>query len=301
MARHDPQVPPALGRVVRVSHPIDYTGSWLRVSKNEPCPVCHRPDWCGRSSDGATVVCMRVESPTATKNNGWLHRIGDAPPAATRCRVICAVVAPDLSELARHYREQATPARLEGLAGILGIDPIGLVRVGAGWAKPGVWAFPMQNDRGRVTGIRYRAATGSKWAEKGGVDGVFRSANGDPQGVLVVPEGATDSAALASLGFDVAGRPCCTGGTAIVSRLARGRDVAIVADSDGPGRRGAGSLASAVLTYARSVRIVEPPAPHKDSRAWIAAGATRDDVLDLIEAAPKRTIEVRVRGGASHG
>lgn len=241
---------------------------------------------------------MRTEGSTATRNGGWLHRIGDAPPApATRCRVIRAVVAPDLSELARHCREQATPARLEGLAGILGIAPIGLVRVGAGWVKPGTWSFPMQNDRGRITGIRYRAATGSKWAEKGGVDGVFRSTGGDPNAVLMVPEGATDSAALASLGFDVAGRPCCTGGTSIVSRLARGRDVVIVADGDGPGRRGAGSLASAVLPYARSVRIVEPPQQHKDARAWIAAGASRDDVLDLIGKAPIRALRTRCTNG----
>jgi len=283
---------------VRVSHHTDYSGEWLRVSKAEPCPICSRHDWCGRSGDGATVVCMRIESPTATKNGGWLHRIGDAPPApATRCRVIRAVISPDLSEQARHYREQATPARLEGLAGILGIDPIGLVRVGAGWVKPGVWSFPMQNDRGRITGVRYRAATGSKWAEKGGVDGVFRSTGGDPNAVLMVPEGATDSAALASLGFDVAGRPCCTGGTSIVSRLARGRDVVIVADGDGPGRRGAGSLASAVLPYARSVRIVEPPQQHKDARAWIAAGASRDDVLDLIGKAPIRALRTRCTNG----
>jgi hypothetical protein len=281
--------------------PQDATG-WRRVTRNEPCPICSRTGWCGISNDGTAVICMRIQSPTATANGGWLHKIADAPRSpATQCHVIRAVVAPDLSELARHYREQATTARLEGFAGILGINPIGLVRIGTGWAGPGKWAFPMSSDRGRITGIRYRASNGAKWAETGGVDGVFRSVGDDPKAVLLVPEGATDSAALASLGFDVAGRPCCTGGTVIISRLARGRDLAIVADPDGPGRRGAGSLASAVLCYARSVRIVEPPAPHKDARAWIAAGATRDDVLDLIEAATKRVVEVRVRGGASHG
>lgn len=41
-------------------------GSWREVSKAAPCAICGKPDWCGRSDDGA-VRCMRIADPPA----GW--------------------------------------------------------------------------------------------------------------------------------------------------------------------------------------------------------------------------------------
>ena len=41
-------------------------GTWREVKRNEPCPICGKPDWCGRSDDGA-IRCMRIADPPP----GW--------------------------------------------------------------------------------------------------------------------------------------------------------------------------------------------------------------------------------------
>ncbi len=48
---------------------------WQRVSRQRPCPVCSRRDFCEVSQDGETVHCMRVASdrPMLYRQGGWLH------------------------------------------------------------------------------------------------------------------------------------------------------------------------------------------------------------------------------------
>ncbi len=50
----------------------------LRVSYQNPCPICDKPDWCGVFDDGHAAICMRVESDHPTQNGGWLHIISDS-------------------------------------------------------------------------------------------------------------------------------------------------------------------------------------------------------------------------------
>jgi hypothetical protein len=97
------------------------------------------------------------------------------------------------------------------------------------------------------------------------------------------------------LGFAVIGRPSCNGASVHCVRLARGRDVVIIADADEPGQRGAVSLASTLRLYCPSVRIVTPPAPHKDARAWVRAGAIQADVQAVIDAADPHQLRVETR------
>jgi len=33
---------------------------WVGVTGNDPCPICGKPDWCSRSSDGRVVNCRRT-------------------------------------------------------------------------------------------------------------------------------------------------------------------------------------------------------------------------------------------------
>ena len=99
------------------------------------------------------------------------------------------------------------------------------------------------------------------------------------------------------LGFEAVGRPSCTGGVREVVRLVRTRKppaVVVVADADAAGHRGAGSLASALLPYVVCLKVIEPPAPYKDLRAWKKAGATHDDVAGLIKLAPIRDLKICV-------
>ena len=41
-------------------------GTWCEVRRTAPCPICGKPDWCGRSDDGA-IRCMRIADAPA----GW--------------------------------------------------------------------------------------------------------------------------------------------------------------------------------------------------------------------------------------
>lgn len=47
------------------------------VNRTAPCPICEKPDWCSRSTDGEVIICMRVRSNKQTKNGGYLHLTTD--------------------------------------------------------------------------------------------------------------------------------------------------------------------------------------------------------------------------------
>lgn len=66
--------------------------NWIRVKRNNPCPVCGKPDWCEISGDGKAVICARIQSPIKAGNAGWLHKLENAitlppgpitPPSST--------------------------------------------------------------------------------------------------------------------------------------------------------------------------------------------------------------------------
>jgi DNA primase len=174
----------------------------------------------------------------------------------------------------------------------------------------------MQDAAGDVLGVRLRLAGGKKISVKGGREGLFiPGPHPDPLpegegtgGLLLVCEGATDTAALLDLGFSAVGRPSCTGGVKLLVELVQRRrpeGVVIVADGDASGQRGAESLAAVLRAYAAAVRIVAPPAGVKDGREWKRRGATAADVQAAIDAAPVRrlTVAARIRRkvGGNHG
>jgi hypothetical protein len=45
---------------------------WHPVDRQEPCPICGKPDWCSRSRDGAWVACRRLDT------GGGLQRVDKA-------------------------------------------------------------------------------------------------------------------------------------------------------------------------------------------------------------------------------
>jgi DNA primase len=156
----------------------------------------------------------------------------------------------------------------------------------------------MSDASGLVVGIRLRRPDGRKLSVRGGKEGLFIPADLPDGGRLLICEGPTDTAALLDLGFSAVGRPSCTGGTrhlVELVRLRRPSELVIVADGDGPGQRGAEGLAATLAAYCAVVRVITPPAPHKDARAWKQAGATAGDVVALIDAAPVRRLQIRTR------
>lgn len=275
-------------------------GDWRRVTRAEPCPICSHDSWCTVAPSGGAVRCKRTESAhpvTGEDGAAWLHVFDDRlPPTAPhrRCRVVAARDVADLRTLAEQWQRDLGPERLRVFAASMGITSEALLQIGCGWSGT-AYSFPMFDAKNRVVGIRLRCPrTGRKFAHVGGKDGVFLSTS-TQSGMLMLPEGATDTAVCVQLGFAVVGRPSCSGGTRIVAELAKARHVAILADRDEPGRRGAESLAAAILPYVASLRTATPPPPHKDLRDWFNAGATSEVVRNHIEAQEPRHIVLRVK------
>lgn len=275
--------------------------NWLRVNGSRICPICSHPDWCLISKDGSAAICPRTSEGAVrlAGEGGWLHRLSGSAWSPSRIRTRTIAMAPpiDMAPLALAHQAAVPMADLELFARGLGVTPDALRRLHVGWDGE-AWTFPMQDAAGRVIGIRRRLPSGRKLAVRGGREGLFV-----PEGLangctLFIAEGPTDTAALLDLGFTTLGRPSCSGGTRHVVGLVRSLapvSVVIVADADESGQRGASALASTLTLYCRDVRLITPPSPHKDARAWKQAGATRQNIEQLIKAAPARLLPVRCR------
>ena len=183
------------------------------------------------------------------------------------------------------------------LAMRLGVSADALDALGVGLlGSASTW--PMRDYLGRAIGVRLRSLnTGAKYAVKGSKNGLFLPSV-DEQVLVLVCEGASDTAAALSLGFFAIGRPDCKGGRDLIRRWIErrsNRDAVLVADNDEPGQSGAHELAEAIAPLVRSVCIIRAPLDSKDLREAVQRGATRADVLALIEAAPRIVAEVRRR------
>ena len=254
---------------------------WIRVTARKPCAVCDRGDWCTVSVETGATCCMRVQSARPARNGGWLHG-GTGPaelPARTGAACGASYEAPEFNAMLwwQTVRHVVTWERMEVWADRLGL-PIGALDVMGACVLGEMLAFPMYDGHGAVCGIRTRKPDGAKRAVTGSRAGVFMAEfTGAP---VVICEGPTDAAAAFALGFDVIGRPSCTGSERHVvdtcRRISAAR-VTLCADTDGPGIAGARRLAD-VLRAARVLVRMVTPYGHKDLRDWFKAGATRDMV-----------------------
>ncbi len=277
--------------------------AFSRVSKARRCPVCDHADWCliERQDQPAKVICTRVESPTRWGEAGWLHRLRDDDDRRTVRRVRTVHSAPvlvgsEFGRMAEDFAAAVNPEALSELAAGLGLTAPNLTRLGVGW-NGWAWSFPMKDPSGGMVGIRLRRPDGSKLAVRGGREGLFIPTGLDEVGQLLIAEGPTDTAALLDLGFTAIGRPSCNGGARHlvgVVRSLRPSRVVIVADADAPGVAGAANLACVLCVYCRDVRIVRPPPPHKDARAWVTGGARRGDVESLIAQSSAHRLSVQI-------
>lgn len=299
---------------------VQYTAKrskWNRVTRSNPCPICGRPDWClttGATDSPDAAICSRVESSkrVGTKGAGWLHKLRDDDGwRAPRVRSVKidqsddAVI--DFAAGALACEASLPDRKLYDLSRHLGVSMGSLRRLRIGWSHhDGAFTFPMVDYQGKVRGIRLRGKDGSKWSVSGGREGLFVPANftanhvyGALDSLLVICEGATDTAALLDLGFIAVGRPSCSGGVKLLVDMVNNwapAEVVILADRDDPGHRGAGHLALQLICLTPDgVRIVNPPAGIKDAREWIQQGTTRDDLLDAISAAPAMQVSLVTR------
>ena len=255
--------------------------NFTRVTKQAPCKICKRGDWCRVFTDG-WAECMRVQSDRPAKSGGWMHWQGQFAPAP-RPRALPRNAPPTINatKLIREWCAATPAAAVDNLATVLGLSTPSVTAVGAAWAAPhAAWAFPMCDGYGNVVGIRLRNDKG-KFAVRGSRQGIFL-ADLPPQPTLFVCEGPTDTAAAVDLGFFAVGRPnCCCGGPEIriyARRLAVTR-VVVIADNDKPGLDGARKVGGELnLPFA----IYVPPA--KDLRAFVGLGGTRAMIENTLKS-----------------
>ncbi|MEI6789362.1 MAG: toprim domain-containing protein [bacterium] len=254
--------------------------TWQRVSRQHPCPVCGKHDWCGIAADTGAVCCMRVQSDRPTGNGGWLHGGSERPSPPPRAPAP-GYEPPDFDATLwwRTVRHVARWDPMEAWATRLGL-PIETLDVMGGCTLGTMLAFPMYDGTGQVCGIRTRNRDGSKRAVTGSRAGVFLPTMHDPAAKPVICEGPTDAAAAFALGFYPIGRPSCTGCERHVADTCHRlgiKEVTLCADADGPGIAGARKLGDVLQAAKISVCMVTP-CGHKDLRDWFKAGATRDMV-----------------------
>lgn len=173
-------------------------------------------------------------------------------------------------------------------------------------SERGKWIIPERDADGEVTGHSVRLSDGSKSFRRGGKRGLTLcwplkayagSSSVDP---IFIVEGASDTAAGIGLGVDVVGRPSANGGARLLTALLKDRHVCVIADRDknGAGQQGANSIALKLLASCASVRIILPPAGIKDLRAWVIAGATREDLEAAVKGAKLIATETPAVEGA---
>ena len=281
-----------------------------RVSKDHPCPVCGRGDWCGligqdqAAPDGA--VCMRVESARQTKNGGWLHWLRDRDRTDRRPRPIVVplatpVPAANIAELARRFQADADSASgwLAGVATGLELTVPSLRMFGVGLcAQQRCSTWPMADSEGRIVGINRRFADGSKRLFAGHHAGLYMPSD-LPDSMagysLLVCEGGSDAVAGLDLDFLSVGRFSCSHGSALLLRLVRRRrpaEVVVIADQDAPGRRGAETVATALLPFVGKLKLIQPPTGIKDLRAWRIAGLTAEGLRAVVAESPACSVNI---------
>lgn len=106
---------------------------------------------------------------------------------------------------------------------------------------------------------------------------------------VFIPEGEKDVDNLVRLGLAATTSPMGAGKWRdYYSDWLKGANCVTLPDNDAPGRKHAQQVANALKNKAKSVKVVELPGlPEKgDVSDWLAVGHTKDELLELVEAAP---------------
>ena len=276
---------------------------FVRVSKQRPCPICKKPDWCMVSKDGAAAICPRVPSSRDLGEAGFLHRLTEQAVAPPSCfKPVTVNINP--TAIASRYQEAMTGEDYWHLAANLGVTEEALMALSVGRADQyleGTYSFPMRNEWDQIVGIRLRNKDGHKWAVYGSKQGLFYGSF-EVGETLYVCEGPTDAAALISQGCAAIGKPSCSSGDEMVVAIVRKVKpsmVVVVSDVDHhtgkcnfcdrdfcqhcrPGQYGAEKTARAIHATGAVVKVVEP-INAKDIRQWFNKGATKAGLRMLVD------------------
>lgn len=257
---------------------------WLRVNRQNPCVVCGRFDWDTFCPELNLACCMRVVSERPSKNGGYLHPFNGEFKQEYVKREEPRRPEIDAAGLMEEFARDTDPAALSAFAKYLGVNVESLRLVGCQRAvRRRAWAFPMFNGGGKMIGIRLRYADNSKDCVYGSRNGIFML-NKEPTATAYIVEGASDLAALDTIGLYGIGRPQCLGCisiiTAALARL-RIRRVVIITDSDNVGLEGTVKL----------VKELDIPSlifipPTKDLREAVRLGLTAPLLESQVHSQP---------------
>jgi DNA-binding XRE family transcriptional regulator len=227
---------------------------WHRVSRREPCPVCECVDNCTVSDDGGAVWCGRIQNGSIRQNAGgqFLHILHSTNPPQDyehpshrrdRERMQKSDSTPqsktDWAKLMKFASERPDIAeKRDELAQQLGVRREALDRLEIGWSEQNpAWLIPERDAAGNVIGIVRRYRNGQKRQWPGGRRGLTFALNWQlDSGPVLLVEGASDVAALLSIGMCVIGRPSNSGGVALLiellCRLPLERRIVVVGEND---------------------------------------------------------------------
>lgn len=285
---------------------------WKRVSKKEPCPICGKPDYCGRSVDGSAVRCMRVESESRSDgidgSMAWLHRLSNPLPPVPPPKPIEKKADWTKECRAMFDHEKAHDKRCD-IADTLAVsvESLELMRVGIGWDS---WngaefsSWPSRDHNGRCIGYVRRYTDGAKRTNEGGSTGVFYTSEWFSRpGPLWVVEGGSDVAACESAGLCAIGRASNTHGGEYIRRMVKqccpDKRVIVVGERDEvPEKRGRvpsctlncrgcafcwpGLFGAKKVAAELNTRWVMVPKPYKDMRELLTAGGLWLDLVELF-------------------
>jgi hypothetical protein len=193
--------------------------------------------------------------------------------------------------LSKQYQDRISERQLRWLGASLGVPTESLTRLCVGFDGK-AFTFPMQDENGKIIGIRRRYGDGNKRALTGSKNGLFIPTGLSKNKPLFITEGPTDCAAALDLGLDAIGRPNCDSKVPMTVAFARGREVVIICDNDVPGKDGAKRLARKLLLHCSSVKIICPPDEAKDLRQWLQAGLTSGQLQHIIDNTRHLTMEL---------
>ena len=257
---------------------------WPHATIKNPCPICGKTDWC--SFGDKAMLCQRIASEHAHPKGGWFHFYETAKPISVPPpRKFVPPSTINFGNLSDRFRNEA---KLIDLAIQLGVSIGSLESLHAGWSNQyRAWTFPMRDASGKIIGMQLRGE--QKRSITGSRLGLFIPQI-DPQPVVYLPEGASDTAAFLSMGLYAIGRPSCNAGNEMVAEFLKLNSIfkaVVVADRDeikaGGNRPGSqGALKLKMQLKVSSVFWI-PPNKIKDVREFYRLGGTKEIIESQVK------------------
>ncbi len=254
-----------------------------RVTRDMPCPVCKKSDWCLIANDGQSVICARIKSKKKCGEAGWLYKDDsfDELSPIIKKTVHSKKDPKKIQEI--YNRLDFSYGAIKYLASEFNIGWEVLRSMGVGYAD-GVWYTPMYNENFEIIGLKKRNKAGKKWCARGSQLGVYLQSGLVARRSVYICEGESDTASMISQGYRAIGRASATTcGRILCQLLNHTRDVTIISDFDanGIGYRSSCELAKNIKNPHCTVYIAMHR-KHKDIRAWINSGEFTKEKLEKL-------------------